>query len=178
MASFATPEEFLARYDVRLVSDLISDAGAPSVNAASDPNLQAVLDDATGAINAAVYVGNRYTPDQMANLSDTAAAFIRRLCCDLALIYLKRRRGRFDPEKDGALLKEVNQTLQSIKAGDNLLLLEDQSQAPASVVELVRPQLIGVKRSTSIRASTRNYYPYNPDRDNYNGGNCGGGYYR
>lgn len=175
MTSFATPDDFLQRYDVRLVADLISDVGAPSVNAATDPNLQAVLDDATGAINAAVYVGDRYTPEQMANLSETAASFIRRLCCDMALIYLKRRRGKFDPEKDGALLKEVNETLQSLKAGDNLLLLQDQTEAPASVVELIRPELIGVRRSTTIRDVTRGYYPYNPDRDGYNGA---GGYGR
>lgn len=168
MTSMATPAEFLARYDTRLISDLISDVGAPSVNAATDPNLLAALEDASSAINAAVYVGDRYTPDQMSRLSATAAGFIRRLCCDLALIYIKRRRGRFDAEKDGALLKEVDDTLQSLRNGNNLLLLEDQSESPASVIFLDRPQLIGVKRSTSIRASTKNYYPWNPDRDNYN----------
>jgi phage gp36-like protein len=165
---YATPQDMVSRYDTRLLGDLVSDTGAPSVNILTDPNLAAVLDDATGSIDAAVYVGNRYKPEQMARLSETAAAFIRRLCCDLALIYLKRRRGRFDPEKDGALLKELNETLQSLRNGNNLLLLEEQTDAPASVTFLDRPQLVGVKRSTSIRASTRNYYPWNPDRDNYN----------
>lgn len=165
MTVYATPNDMLARYDSRLIGDLVSDSGVQDPNPANNSNLQALLEDASGQIDAAVYVGDRYTPAQMATLSDQAAAFVRRLCCDLTLIYLKRRRGRYDPEKDGALQKEVDQRMKGLRDGDNLLLLQDQTEAPASVIDLVRPRLIGVRRSTDIRTSTQNYYPFNPDRN-------------
>lgn len=160
--TYAAPADLLTRYDARLLGDLVSDSGSPVVADAlpSHPVVHAVLADASAAIDAAVSVGNRYTPAQMASLSDTAAAFVRRLTCDLALLYVKRRRGRFDPEKDGALLKEVNETLQSLRTGNDLLLLDGQSQAPASTIELVKPELVPLQRPDTIRRRTHNYYPH------------------
>jgi len=161
MTQYATPAEMLQRYDSRLLGDLVSDTGT-AVSAAgllTDTNLEAALADASSAIDVAVSVGDRYTPAQMANLSDSAAAFVRRLACDIALIYVKRRRGRFDPEKDGALQKEVSDTLTGLREGKNLLLLQDESDAPASVIELVKPQLITVDRPRTIQSMTRNYFP-------------------
>lgn len=162
---YATADDFLQRYDARLIGDLVSDDGS-RVDAGDLPGhavVLAVLNDASATVDAAVYVGNRYTPAQMADLSETAAAFVRRLVCDLGLIYIKRRRGRFDPEKDAALLREVNDTLAALRDGKDLLLLTQQSAAPASTVELVRPELIPVNRPRTIQTETRNYYP-NPRR--------------
>ena len=159
--SYATGEEFVQRYDVRLIGDLVKDDGvqASQTLIPTHPVVLALLGDASGAIDAALLVGNRYTPAQLADLSATAASFLRRLTSDLTLIYLKRRRGRFDPEKDGALLKEINATLDSLRKGEDLLLLADQTQAAASTIELVRPELIPVCRKQTIRHNTRNYYP-------------------
>jgi phage gp36-like protein len=162
---YATGDDFVARYDVRLIGDLVSDTGSqvPAGSVPANSNLLAALTDASSAVDAAVFVGNRYTPAQMASLSDTAAAFVRRLACDLTLIYLKRRRGRFDADKDAALLKEVNATLDSLRKGDDLLLVDNQTEAPASTIELVRPELVPVARPCTIRNSTRNYYPIRHD---------------
>ena len=172
--SYATGEDIAQRYDLRLIGDLISDTGSPIPSGSIPTNtiLLAVIEDASAAIDAAVFVGNRYTPAQMADLSDTAAAFIRRLTCDLTLIYLKRRRGRFDNEKDAALLKEVNDTLAALRDGKDLLLLNNQTEAPASTIELAQPHLIPVPARQTIRDSTRNYYPSGPgiNRNRYQGG--------
>lgn len=158
---YATGDEFLKRYDVRLIGDLVRDDGTqePAGSLPANTVLLAVLEDASAAVDAAVFVGNRYTPAQMSSLSETAAAFVRRLVCDLALIYLKRRRGRFDQDRDAALLKEVNATLDSLRQGEDLLLLENQSSAPGSTIEMVRPELIPVHAPQTIRKRTRNYYP-------------------
>ena len=163
--SYATPADFLQRYDARLIGDLVSDTGTP-VSAGGLPTnavLQAVLDDASAAVDAAVFVGDRYTPAQMASLSTTAASFVRRLVCDLALLYLKRRRGRFDAEKDSALLKELNETLKSLREGEDYLMLGTQTEAAAATIELVQPHLVAVPALRTIRNRTRNYYPLPPD---------------
>lgn len=166
---WATPADMLARFDARLIGDLVSDVGVPTANPLTDANLAALLDDSTGVIDSALFYGARYTTAQLADLSASALSFLRRLCCDLTLIYLKRRRGRYDPEKDGALQKEVDARLLGLRNGENLLMLEEATVAPASTVELVRPEMIGVKRSQTIRDSVSGYYPWNPDRDGYSG---------
>jgi phage gp36-like protein len=167
---YATANDFLERYDARLIGDLVSDDGTRVEVGDLPANavVLAVLNDAGATVDAAVYVGNRYTPAQMSDLSDTAAAFVRRLVCDLALLYIKRRRGRFDPEKDAALLREVNDTLGALRDGKDLLLLTNQSEAQASTVELVRPELISVNRPRTIQNQTQNYYP-NPRLRSPNG---------
>jgi len=178
MTAYATGAEFLNRYDARLVGDLVSDTGTPVApnDLSTNTVLLALLDDASAAVDAAVFVGNRYTPAQMASLSTTAASFVRRLVCDLGLIFLKRRRGRFDNEKDAALLKECNETLDALRKGDDLLMLSGQTEAAASTIELVNPQLVRVPNRSTIRNRTRNYYPnapYDANRQNYGpGGNC------
>ena len=164
---YATPADFLQRYDARLIGDLVSDTGTPVSAGSLTANavLQAALDDASAAVDAAVFVGDRYTPAQMASLSTTAASFVRRLVCDLALLYLKRRRGRFDAEKDSALLKELNETLKSLRDGEDYLMLGTQTEAAASTIELVQPHLVAVPALRTIRNRTRNYYPLPPDGD-------------
>lgn len=151
----------MARYDVRLVGQLVRDdqTEEPASSLAANANLLAVLTDAGSEIEAALFVGNRYTPAQLTTLSDSAKSFLRRLNCDLALLYLKRRRGRFDPEKDGAFLKEVNQKLESLRKGDNLLMQASDVQAQASTLQLDAPQVIPILRRQTIRNRTQNYYP-------------------
>ncbi len=159
---YSTPADMLQRYDARLVGDLVSDNGVqvPAGDLPTNGVLLSVLLDASAAVDAAVYVGNRYTPAQMASLSTTAAAFVRRLVCDLGLVYLKRRRGRFDPERDGALLTEINSTLDALRDGKDLLLMTD-TPSTAGTMELVQPQLIRVPARHTIRHRTQNYYPEN-----------------
>lgn len=148
----------LKRYDARLLGDLVSDNGvAVAADTLPDnPVLLAVLDDASAAVDAAVFVGNRYTPEQMASLSATAAAFVRRLVCDLALIYIKRRRGRFDSDKDAALLKEVNATLDALRRGDDVLV-SDQNPSPGPPLE--GTEMVTVTRPRTLLSPIRNYYP-------------------
>lgn len=159
----------LERYDARLLGDLVSDNGVAVAAGAlpGHPVLLAVLEDASAAVDAAVFVGNRYTPAQMANLSATAAAFVRRLVCDLALIYIKRRRGRFDSDKDAALLKEVNATLDALRNGDDVLV-SDQIDDPGPQLE--GTEMVTVTRPRTLLNQIRNYYP--DGRPNRN--NCGG----
>lgn len=161
---YATGDEFLQRFDARLVGDLVRDDGLqePVGGLPSHPVLLAVLADASAIVDAAVYVGNRYTPAQMASLAPTARAFVRRLTCDLALLFLKRRRGRFDHERDAALQEEVQSALNSLRDGTDLLLLEGQSAAAASTMQLVGPKLVAVPHRQTIRDRTRNYYPESP----------------
>lgn len=159
--SYATTTDMTQRYDARLIGELVADDGVKVAAGSLGSNgvLLAVLADASAAIDAAVSVGNRYTRAQMADLSTTAAAFITRLTCDISLLYLKRRRGVFNAEKDAALLEEVNRSLKSLRDGNDVLLLDGATEAPAATIELVKPELVPLTRPNTIRRRTRNYYP-------------------
>ena len=91
--AYASASDLLLRYDSRRVADLVSDAGERSSNPASSPVLAAVLDDASGAIDAACRAAQRYLASDLAGLSGNSLALLKRLTCDLAFSYLVARRG-------------------------------------------------------------------------------------
>lgn len=164
--SYATGQDFLARYDARLIGDLVRDDGSqePATSLPMNSNLLAALEDAFGEIVSAIVVGDRYTLEQLdsANLAPTALSYLRRLNCDLALIMIKRRRGKFDPEKDGALLKDASERLKGLKDGASFLLGVLDDHAAASVIGMGQPELIPVSQRQTIRFRTREYYPLYP----------------
>lgn len=159
--TYATGADMVSRYDVRLLGSLVHDDSniEPAATVPNHPNLIQVLSDASADIEAALFVGARYTPAQLAELSASAKTFLSRLCSDQALIYLKRRRGKFDDQADKALQESVDAKLKCLRNGDNVLMAETDTQAQASTVELNAPQVIPVLRRQTTRNQTRNYYP-------------------
>lgn len=93
--SYATPTDLLKRYDARVCGDVCSDSGSrlSQADIAGDTNVQTALDDASGLINTYTLIGNRYTIEELTNLTDVDQATLIRLCCDLAFAYLVQRRG-------------------------------------------------------------------------------------
>ena len=94
--SYATPADMLARYDARRLGDLVEDAGTrvTASGLASDPNLQAALDDAAGMIDASLLRGGRYLPTDLTGLAPASSSWklLLRLNCDLAYGLLLARR--------------------------------------------------------------------------------------
>jgi phage gp36-like protein len=105
--SYATPSQMLTRYDARRLGDLVVDGDKTTPRATptqllSDPVLAEMLADASGLIDAALLVGGRYSPADLATLAAVEAALptpsstfklLVRLTCDLAYGLLVRRRG-------------------------------------------------------------------------------------
>lgn len=166
--SYASGQDYLARYDSRLFGDLVRDDGTqePEDSLPIHPKLLTALQDAYGKIISSIVVGNRYTLAQLdpANLAPEALDYLKRLNCDLAMLMLKRRRGEFNPEKDGALLKEVNEEVKGLKDGMAFLLGVQDDHAKASTLHLVKPQLIPIHRNT-IRYRSLGYYPNYPEQN-------------
>ena len=138
--TYATGVDMVSRYDVRLLGSLVHDDSniEPAGTVPNHPNLIQVLSDASADIEAALFVGARYTPAQLAALSASAKTFLSRLCSDQALIYLKRRRGKFDDQADKALQESVDAKLKCLRNGDNVLMAETEDEAvcnPISVEE-------------------------------------------
>jgi len=162
MSQYAQNSDFLVRYDVRTVADLLSDTGAPVAPSQVSTNavLTAILGDASADIDAAVFRGNRYTPAQLTSLSGTSAQLLIRLTSDMAMLYLKRRRGKFNAEADGEWAKDIESKLESLRNGENYLMLEDQTEAIASTEQLDQPKMVRVQTMRTVFNMTRNYFPW------------------
>lgn len=161
--SYATGDDFAARYDVRLVGDLVRDDGTqePVTSLALNPNLLAMLTDGYGKIISVITTGDRYTLAQLdpANLSPSGISFLKRLNCDLALLYLKQRRGKFNEKTDKFLKESCDEGLKALKDGAAILLGIHDPNALASVIGMSQPELLPIQRRNTIRFRVPNYYP-------------------
>lgn len=166
---YATGNDMIARYDPRLLGDLVRDDGTqePLITLPTNSVLLSMLSDAYGQIVAKIVVGDRYTIAQLtpANLAPAALAYLKRLNCDMALIYLKRRRGKYNEKVDGPLDKQNSESLKALQDGAGLLLGINDQNAQASVIGMAQPELIPLAQRNTIRFNTPNYYPQYP----YNG---------
>lgn len=92
--AYADADDMLARFDQRVLGDLLSVDGAAVTPSAMADNerLTIALDDASGEIDAAVRVAARYTTADLAGLTGTGLAYLKRITCDIAYWLLIDRR--------------------------------------------------------------------------------------
>lgn len=132
--AYASAADLLLRYDSRRVADLVSDAGERSSNPASSPVLAAVLDDASGAIDAACRAAQRYLTSDLAGLSGNSLALLKRLTCDLAFSYLVARRGYSanDQRVMAPQAQSASDMLEMLRRGERIF--DDTTDAAAAGV--------------------------------------------
>jgi phage gp36-like protein len=133
--SYASPSDFLKRYDARVLGDLVGDSGVRVDPSAllQNVNVQAALDDASGMIDSAVLVAQKYTPDELAALTGVDAAFLIRIVCNLAFGLLTMRRGQ--PTEQIEQYKEALAALELLRSGErvfNVLANEEAGNPSAS----------------------------------------------
>jgi hypothetical protein len=139
--SYGQPADLYARYDTRILADMVNDddtrlgsnTSVAAMQAALNTN-QVILDvlaDASGVINSACLVGQRYTVPHLQALTDVDQQFLVRLTCDLAWGLLALRRGVFTPDRYPQYL-EGQETLVRLRQGDavfNILVNEQAGVA-------------------------------------------------
>lgn len=93
--SYATPADLLARHDCRLIGDLAGDTNVriDATTLLTNTNVLTALIDASGTIESACFVGQRYSSTDLSALPTNSAGLLKRLTCDLAFAYLFQRRG-------------------------------------------------------------------------------------
>lgn len=98
--AFATPEDVVTRIDVRWLGDLVLDNNTRATEAQvlASTRLQAALDDAAGIILAYALQGERYSRDDLNNLTDEGLSLLIRLNVDVAASLLAE--GRQVPQAD------------------------------------------------------------------------------
>jgi phage gp36-like protein len=165
---YATAADMLARFDARVLGDLVNDTDSQvdSIGLQSDAVLLAMLGDASGDIEAALLVGGRYTIVDLEALASAlpptnGTAFLKRMCCDITLAYLLRRRPSKNADSDKAAADMAERHLDKLRGGDAIFPLD--KTIDATEPELVGMRLIDFQNMGLIRDRTRNYFPHRYD---------------
>jgi hypothetical protein len=130
-APYCTPQQFLSRFDVRFVQDLLADAGARLTpqEVASSPALAELLGEASGMVEAACFVSNRYTAADLAALAGPSREFLVGLTAGLTLWLLWDRRPRKLEEEPPLRARVALEQLQFLRDGQRIFGLQEHADA-------------------------------------------------
>ena len=168
-SAFLTNQEFIDRYDVRTIGDLLSDLGIRQSNGTvvASTVLTAFAAEASGEIEAAAYRGQRYTAADLAALSGNSLAFLKRLVADKMMDNMLNRR----PDPNRPTPPNVVRSLAAIEAlanGLRIFALNGAADAgkevrranyPLPLVTTSCPRIFGTVNDASAR-STRGTEDY------------------
>jgi len=161
--AYATATDLAARYDENTIKDLASDTGEPVDDITTDPKVLAALDDASGRVESAITVARIYSAADLAGLTGNTLALLKRITCELAMVFLIQRR----PEKyaDEALERMkagAEDFLDRLRKGERLFAVE--AARDAGLPEIDGPSAITYNRLNMIPDRTRNFYPSRKSR--------------
>jgi hypothetical protein len=158
MAAYATSADLINFADENSVKDLLSDTGTYTGTLSTDTKLTALLQAASGAIEAACGVSELYNPTDLAALAGNSLVLLKELVCQLTMVLLVRRR----PEKYGseywqAIRKEAEDYLDRLRKGERLF--DDSHKRLAGLPTIDGPTSIDYQRLNLLPSRTRNFFP-------------------
>ncbi len=166
--ALATAAELIARCDTQIIGDLITDDD-PDTGHRERPSRDAILasdivtvhlDDATALFLAAVKVGGRYSAAQLEGLTGSPASYVKRMVCDICVALLFQRR----PDKGTSEIAEQFQAkadkhLKALKSGDEIIGLDDNSDAAAGVISTDGPTSLDLTDRNLIDERMHRFFP-------------------
>ena len=131
MAAYATGGDLIARYDIDLVRDLVTDRESlDRSGVATHPRVEVALGDASGEVEVALIAGGRYTADQLASLEGNSVNHLKQIVCGLAIAALFRRRPEsVDEEYIESITKTAREAIKALRRGENLFGLTEAIEA-------------------------------------------------
>lgn len=164
MASYADPADLLKRCRPDIISALVTEGGATQSqdDLESDAILLEVLAYASGEIEAALLVGNQYTPTQLESLTGNSLALLRGITCDIALARLFDRNPGINPSLWEAYTEKADKVLERIRRGTNVFNLT--AQRDAGLVDVSTPTIAQIQAANRIVSRAYRYYPNQASR--------------
>ena len=161
MAAYASNSDIIARYDARLLGDLCSDSGVrvAEANLEDDAKLTAALEDASGMVEAALLMGERYTTADLAGLTGNSLNYLKRIVCEIAIYLLEdRRRYNKDDASRIRAFEKAEEHLEMLRKGSHVFNVEMVKDA-GLIDGTVGPTTVDLASSHLVRYRTRRYYP-------------------
>ena len=141
---YASPQDFLNRYDVRTVGQLLNDSDtSPALTQAqvlASAKLNALLMEASGDLEAAVIRGQRYTPTDLATIVSNAGVakeWVVGLICAITAGKLCDR--RFDRQEPPPPAKRADEILELLGQGQRIIPTQESAAAGFQIPQLAPP---------------------------------------
>lgn len=159
MGAYAEPSDMLARHDQSVVAQLCSDDGhkVPAEDLATDPNLLAALEDASGDVEAALLIGKRYSVEDLEGLTGNSLAKLKRIVCTIAMANLLERRPVVHIQEADTYLKRAEAYLEQLRTGQRIFNLEDQVDTQLPTVD--GPTSVDCARINLLPDRMTRYFP-------------------
>lgn len=155
---YAQPADLLARHDARLIGDLAQDTDTRQTptQLLTDPNVIAALTDASGTIESACFVGERYSSSDLSSLPANSNGLLMRLTCDIAFAYLFQRRGYNYMDKMPAL-KYSFDLLDRLRLGERVFDVGEVEEKGNATSDLIQLATIVMQHKLSMKS---HYFPH------------------
>jgi phage gp36-like protein len=159
--AYATSDDLIARFDATYIADLASDTGEPLPidQLSGSSKIDVALEDASGQIDAALSVARQYEVADLLLLTGSPLGLLKRLVCQLAMVFLmERRQENLGSERLQDLKKTVEKYLDALRQGDRIFGID--ANMDASLPELDGPTTTNYD-DMNLMATTRvrNFYP-------------------
>lgn len=152
---YATISDFSARYDVRLLGDLVNDDNTRSGSLSGNAILTTLLTEATARVKAAAQSRGAYTESQLDALYVALDPFLIGLVCDVAMGLLYRRRGKGMPDGHQEVFDAAMDQLKDLR--DGRLVFGDTAAIAAQVPAPYR--MNQATANTAFPVTTSPLYP-------------------
>lgn len=127
LTAYANASDLQLYYDWREIGEVVSDsAEIISANDQTDPTnvygatIVRCLNRAAGEIEAAVMVSGMYTIAQLQGLTGNSLEKLKGANCDLAIVYLYKRKFMYNSDRLAAYKKETDELIEKLRNGTNV----------------------------------------------------------
>lgn len=159
--ALSQPSDMIARYDARTLGDLCSDDGSrvSKPDLATNAIMRVALDDATSMILAHLLKAERYTQEELAQVSAEGQPYLVYLNCLVAWANLWRRRDmtKANESKYKLAIDEAAEKLDELRTGKTVLDLAPQKAAGRA--DTTPPAVSAIKTQWNLLRDRIGYFP-------------------
>lgn len=165
MAVYCTADQLFSHVDENDVRDLLSDSGQKiSGDLSTNPKLVELIKAASGRLEGACFIGDNYTPEELAAMTPNSLALAAEIVAMLVRATLYGRRpGRYAVEFVRDLRQQAEDYLGQLRDGHRLFDVGTKAHQDAGHVSLEYPTTLQIEDQNLITQRTRNFYPL-PER--------------
>lgn len=156
--AYASPADLKLFFDERVLRDLASDTGVQAT-LGNDARVEMALDAASGKIDAALFVGGNYTPDELGALTGNSLNLLKYVCSYLAMgILIARRPEKIKEEWCQAIIKEGEDFLDKLRQGIRTFDIDTHLAAGRPTIDGL--STVGHERINLLPSRVHNFYPH------------------
>lgn len=162
--AYASVADLTLRHDPRLINDLSNDEGVRQSRGDLQTNSRVVtaLSDASGAVTAALVVGDRYSVTDLESLTGDDQSLLKRIVCDIAMSFLYDRRPSLNADEYERYNKMAERHLNRLRKGDAVFNIK--ANRDATKVTLDGPTTIDYNRLNLLPERVPRTYPSRSSR--------------